>query len=220
MTKSRKNLLATDLASLISSRICHDLISPIGALNTAIEVLDDTESKEMHEDALKLIKLAASEASAKLSYLRIALGTNSTSKGVMNLDKLKLITENMFNTEKFSFNWDVSEIKLEKSIARILLNILMLAIQSIPRGGKVTIKIEEKYDKLKLVTSANGIKSRLDKQTEDAFKGIIPSEEIDGRVIQSFFTGVLIDDLNGRIEAFKTDGNVIFNVTIPVDNLK
>ena len=220
MTKSRKNLLATDLASLISSRICHDLISPIGALNTAIEVLDDTESKEMHEDALKLIKLAASEASAKLSYLRIALGTNSTSKGVMKLDKLKLITENMFNTEKFSFNWDVSEIKLEKSIARILLNILMLAIQSIPRGGKVTIKIEEKSDKLKLVTSANGIKSRLDKQTEDAFKGIIPSEEIDGRVIQSFFTGVLIDDLNGRIEAFKTDGNVIFNVTIPVDNLK
>jgi histidine phosphotransferase ChpT len=220
MTKSRKNLLATDLASLISSRICHDLISPIGALNTAIEVLDDTESKEMHEDALKLIKLAASEASAKLSYLRIALGTNSTSKGVMKLDKLKLITENMFNTEKFSFNWDVSEIKLEKSIARILLNILMLSIQSIPRGGKVTIKIEEKSDKLKLVTSANGIKSRLDKQTEDAFKGIIPSEEIDGRVIQSFFTGVLIDDLNGRIEAFKTDGNVIFNVTIPVDNLK
>ena len=220
MTKSRKNLLATDLASLISSRICHDLISPIGALNTAIEVLDDTESKEMHEDALKLIKLAASEASAKLSYLRIALGTNSTSKGVMKLDKLKLITENMFNTEKFSFNWDVSEIKLEKSIARILLNILMLAIQSIPRGGKVTIKIEEKSDKLKLVTSANGIKSRLDKQTEDAFKGILPSEEIDGRVIQSFFTGVLIDDLNGRIEAFKTDGNVIFNVTIPVDNLK
>lgn len=220
MTKSRKNLLATDLASLISSRICHDLISPIGALNTAIEVLDDTESKEMHEDALKLIKLAASEASAKLSYLRIALGTNSTSKGVMNLDKLKLITENMFNTEKFSFNWDVSEIKLEKSIARILLNILMLSIQSIPRGGKVTIKIEEKSDKLKLVTSANGIKSRLDKQTEDAFKGIIPSEEIDGRVIQSFFTGILIDNLNGRIEAFKTDGNVIFNVTIPVDNLK
>jgi len=220
MTKSRKNLLATDLASLISSRICHDLISPIGALNTAIEVLDDTESKEMHEDALKLIKLAASEASAKLSYLRIALGTNSTSKGVMNLDKLKLITENMFNTEKFSFNWDVSEIKLEKSIARILLNILMLAIQSIPRGGKVTIKIEEKSDKLKLVTSANGIKSRLDKQTEDAFKGTIPSEEIDGRVIQSFFTGILIDNLNGRIEAFKTDGNVIFNVTIPVDNLK
>lgn len=220
MTKSRKNLLATDLASLISSRICHDLISPIGALNTAIEVLDDTESKEMHEDALKLIKLAASEASAKLSYLRIALGTNSKSKDVMNLDKLKLITENMFNTEKFSFNWDMSEIKLEKSIARILLNILMLAIQSIPRGGKITIKIEEKYDKLKLVTSANGIKSRLDKQTEDAFKGTIPSEEIDGRVIQSFFTGVLIDDLNGRIEAFKTDGNVIFNVTIPVDNLK
>ena len=220
MTKSRKNLLATDLASLISSRICHDLISPIGALNTAIEVLDDTESKEMHEDALKLIKLAASEASAKLSYLRIALGTNSTSKGVMNLDELKLITENMFNTEKFSFNWDVSEIKLEKSIARILLNILMLAIQSIPRGGKVTIKIEEKSDKLKLVTSANGIKSRLDKQTEDAFKGILPSEEIDGRVIQSFFTGILIDNLNGRIEAFKTDGNVIFNVTIPVDNLK
>jgi len=220
MTKSRKNLLATDLASLISSRICHDLISPIGALNTAIEVLDDTESKEMHEDALKLIKLAASEASAKLSYLRIALGTNSKSKDVMNLDKLKLITENMFNTEKFSFNWDMSEIKLEKSIARILLNILMLAIQSIPRGGKITIKIEEKYDKLKLVTSANGIKSRLDKQTEDAFKGTIPSEEIDGRVIQSYFTRILIDDLNGQIEAFKTDGNVIFNVTIPVDNLK
>ena len=93
MTESRKNLMATDLASLISSRICHDLISPIGALNTAIEVLDDTSSEEMHEDALRLIKLAASQASAKLSYLRIALGSNSTSKGVMNLEKLKFLTD-------------------------------------------------------------------------------------------------------------------------------
>ena len=111
MTESRKNIMATDLASLISSRICHDLISPIGALNTAIEVLDDTSSEEMHEDALRLIKLAASQASAKLSYLRIALGSNSTSKGVMNLEKLKFLTENMFNTDKHRFYWAASELK-------------------------------------------------------------------------------------------------------------
>ena len=116
MTESHKNIMATDLASLISSRICHDLISPIGALNTAIEVLDDTSSEEMHEDALRLIKLAASQASAKLSYLRIALGSNSTSKGVMNLEKLKFLTENMFNTDKHRFYWAASELKLEKNI--------------------------------------------------------------------------------------------------------
>ena len=163
MTESRKNLMATDLATLISSRICHDLISPIGALNTAIEVLDDTRSEEMHEDALRLIKLAATQASAKLSYLRIALGTNSSSKGVMDLEKLKDLTENMFNKDKHRFCWVANEIKLEKNIVRILLNILILATQSVPRGGKIAIEIEEKSNQINLVISATGIKSKLDK---------------------------------------------------------
>jgi histidine phosphotransferase ChpT len=217
MTESRKNIMATDLASLISSRICHDLISPIGALNTAIEVLDDTSSEEMHEDALRLIKLAASQASAKLSYLRIALGSNSTSKGVMNLEKLKLLTENMFNTDKHRFYWAASELKLEKNIVRILLNILILATQSVPRGGQIAIEIEEKSKQINLVISATGIKSKLDKQTEDALKGNMDSEELDGRIIQPFFTGMLINDLNGQIKAFETDKNIIFDISLPID---
>jgi histidine phosphotransferase ChpT len=218
MTESRKNIMATDLASLISSRICHDLISPIGALNTAIEVLDDTSSEEMHEDALRLIKLAASQASAKLSYLRIALGSNSTSKGVMNLEKLKLLTENMFNTDKHRFYWAASELKLEKNIVRILLNILILATQSVPRGGQIAIEIEEKSKQINLVISATGIKSKLDKQTEDALKGNMDSEELDGRIIQPFFTGMLINDLNGQIKAFETDKNIIFDISLPIDH--
>jgi histidine phosphotransferase ChpT len=218
MTESRKNIMATDLASLISSRICHDLISPIGALNTAIEVLDDTSSEEMHEDALRLIKLAASQASAKLSYLRIALGSNSTSKGVMNLEKLKFLTENMFNTDKHRFYWAASELKLEKNIVRILLNILILATQSVPRGGQIAIEIEEKSEQINLVISATGIKSKLDKQTEDALKGNMDSAELDGRVIQPFFTGMLINDLNGQIKAFETDKNIIFDISLPIDH--
>jgi histidine phosphotransferase ChpT len=218
MTESRKNIMATDLASLISSRICHDLINPIGALNTAIEVLDDTSSEEMHEDALRLIKLAASQASAKLSYLRIALGSNSTSKGVMNLEKLKFLTENMFNTDKHRFYWAASELKLEKNIARILLNILILATQSVPRGGQIAIEIEEKSEQINLVISATGIKSKLDKQTEDALKGNMDSAELDGRVIQPFFTGMLINDLNGQIKAFETDKNIIFDISLPIDH--
>jgi len=217
MTESRKNIMATDLASLISSRICHDLISPIGALNTAIEVLDDTSSEEMHEDALRLIKLAASQASAKLSYLRIALGSNSTSKEVMNLEKLKFLTENMFNTDKHRFYWAASEPKLEKNIVRILLNILILATQSVPRGGQIAIEIEEKSKQINLVVSATGIKSKLDKQTEDALKGNMDSEELDGRIIQPFFTGMLINDLNGQIKAFETDKNIIFDISLPID---
>ena len=218
MTVSRKNIMATDLASLISSRICHDLISPIGALNTAIEVLDDTRSEEMHEDALKLIKLAATQASAKLSYLRIALGTNSSSKGVMDLKKLKDLTENMFNTDKHRFCWVSNELKLETNIVRILLNILILATQSVPRGGQITIKIEEKSNQINLVISATGIKSKLDKQTENALKGNMHSEELDGRVIQPFFTGMLIGDLNGQIKVLETDENVIFDISLPIDS--
>ena len=218
MTESHKNIMATDLASLISSRICHDLISPIGALNTAIEVLDDTSSEEMHEDALRLIKLAASQASAKLSYLRIALGSNSTSKGVMNLEKLKFLTENMFNTDKHRFYWAASELKWEKNILRIRLNILILATQSVPRGGQIAIEIEEKSKQINLVISATGIKSKLDKQTEDALKGNMDSEELDGRIIQPFFTGMLINDLNGQIKAFETDKNIIFDISLPIDH--
>ena len=87
---TQSKLTPSDLSALMCSRICHDLISPVGALGTALEVLGDDSNVDMHGDALELVKMSAKQASSKLQYLRMAFGAAGSSKSSVGVDELKL----------------------------------------------------------------------------------------------------------------------------------
>ena len=208
-------LTPSGLSSLMCARICHDLLSPVSALGTAIEVLNDESNPEMHEEAIDLIKSSAGQTSGKLQFLRLAFGAGGSTSRQLGIDFLKTLVEGQYGGGKHSFIWNTKTSEVNKAYARILLNMLMIAVTSIPRGGEVTIEIEEKSGATILTLNATGLKARITDMITTTLSGRMPADGFDGRSIQPFFTAMLIRDVKGKVEPMLSGETATFVVFIP-----
>ena len=215
MSATITKLTPSSLAALLSARICHDLISPIGALGTAIEVLDDDSNVEMHEDAMGLVRLSSRQAGAKLRFLRLAFGSGGSAPGVIGVEELKALTGDMYEGGKANIRWADCVEGLEKNTARLLLNLVMLAVQSVPRGGEIVISATESAGTVTMSLAATGPKSRLDTAVEKTLSGKAPEDGFDGRTIQPFYAGMIARELKGSVTALVDGETVNFSAHIP-----
>lgn len=215
MSATVTKLTPSSLAALLSARICHDLISPIGALGTAIEVLDDEANTEMHDDAMGLVRLSSKQAGAKLRFLRLAFGAGGSAPGIIGVDELKTLIAEMYEGGKASISWGESVDGLEKNTARLLLNLTMLAVQAVPRGGEVTIRANQASGATTVHLAAKGPKSRLDANVEKTLAGKAPEDGFDGRTIQPFYAGMIARELKGSVTAMVDGETVNFTAHIP-----
>jgi len=215
MSANVTKLTPSSLAALLSARICHDLISPIGALGTAIEVLDDETNTEMHEDAMGLVRLSSKQAGAKLRFLRLAFGAGGSAPGIIGVDELKTLIADMYEGGKANIGWGESVDGLEKNAARLLLNLTMLAVQAVPRGGDVKIMATEASGATTLSLAASGPKSRLDSNIEKTLAGKAPEGGFDGRTIQPFYAGMIARELKGSVTSSVDGDTVNFTAHIP-----
>jgi len=219
MSATVTKLTPSSLAALLSARICHDLISPIGALGTAIEVLDDETNTEMHEDAMGLVRLSSKQAGAKLRFLRLAFGAGGSAPGIIGMDELKTLISDMYEGGKASISWGDSVDGVEKNTARLLLNLTMLAVQAVPRGGEVKIMATEANGATTLSLAATGPKSRLDANVEKTLAGKAPEDGFDGRTIQPFYAGMIARELKGSVTTLVDGETVNFTAHIPTSDL-
>lgn len=215
MSATVTKLTPSSLAALLSARICHDLISPIGALGTAIEVLDDDANVEMHDDAMGLVRLSSKQAGAKLRFLRLAFGAGGSAPGIIGVEELKKLVADMYEGGKATISWGESVDGLEKNTARLLLNLVMLANQSVPRGGEVVIHATETSGATTVSLAATGPKSRLDPNVEKTLAGKAPEDGFDGRTIQPFYAGMIARELKGSVTALVDGETVNFTAHIP-----
>lgn len=216
MSATVAKLTPSSLAALLCARICHDLISPVGALGTAIEILDDEDNTEMHGDAMALVRNSSKQANAKLKFLRIALGAGGSAPGVIGTQEIKSLVNDMYGEGKAALHWDIDTDGIDKNSTRILLNLTMLAVQAVPRGGDITIAVTDSETRTDLKLTAIGPKSRLDPATDRTLSGKAPEDGFDGRTIQPFYTGMLLRELNGSIKTSIEDETVTFLATIPL----
>jgi len=215
MSSPVAKLTPTSLAALLCARICHDLISPVGALGTAIEILDD-DTSDMHDDAMELVRSSSRQAGGKLRFLRLALGAGGSAPGIIALDEIKSLVDGMYGEGKASLHWETETDGITKNSARVLLNLVMLAVQAIPRGGDLKISIAETDDATALTLEATGPKSRLDAAIKKTLAGKAPEDGFDGRTIQPFYTGMLAREINSAIVTSVNAETVTFSANIPV----
>jgi len=208
-------LTPSTLAALLCSRICHDLISPVGALGTGIEILNDESNADMHDDAIDLIKNSSRQANAKLEFLRDAFGAAGSAPGIIAISDIRTKTENMYAGGKATFDWQLSSDGLMKARARLLLNLIMIANGVIPRGGEIIISDAQEGDIITL--KATGRRARLDTNVERALTGKAPEDGFDGRTIQPFYTGMMVRELQGQISIETSEDTITFTVktTLP-----
>jgi len=215
MSATITKLTPTSLSALLCARICHDLISPVGALGTAIEILDDPSNSDMHDDALALVRTSSRQASAKLKFLRLALGAAGSAPGVVPTAEIMKLANDMFADSKPDLVWKIDSDGIDKDRARILLNLIMLAIQAAPRGGTVTVKRAGAGEGADFLLVSEGPKARLDAAVAKAIAGKAPEEGFDGRSIQPLYANLLARDIGGTISASAEETTITFTAHFP-----
>jgi histidine phosphotransferase ChpT len=212
---SDPKLTSAGFAAQMCARIAHDLISPIAALGTAIEVLDDPDNADMHEDAIELVKTSARQASGKLQFLRLAFGAGGSAPGVIGVDQLKTLTDGIYGDAKAEIIWNTDRDGIEKDAARLLLNLIMLGVQAVPRGGSVTVLTRDVEDQFEMRLTCVGPKARLADAVKLTLAGKMPEDGFDGRTIQPFYAGLILRELGGKIAAGADEDRVVFSAKLP-----
>lgn len=214
MSEPILKLTASNLAALLCARICHDLVSPVGALTAALEVFSDDDNMDMRDDAMDLIKLSAGQASAKLQFLRLAFGAGGSAPGILSCDELKKLSLGVFDGGKVEINWDVEAEGLDKPAARILLNLVMLGMQVIPRGGEMRVQAIRDDAQTNIKVVCTGMKARLEPNIVKTLAGGAPEDGFDGRSVQPFYTGMIARENNGQVTAEIEDETVTLSAVL------
>ncbi|WP_374624079.1 histidine phosphotransferase family protein [Devosia sp.] len=188
-------LKATDLAAMLCSRVCHDLINPVGAIGNGLEVLSDPSQAAMAEGAQELIASAAKQARAKLEFARLAYGASSTAGTDFDTRECERVARVYFEIEKADLDWQVPLILLPKHKAKLFMNMLLIAAMAVPRGGVVTARIEGPAgQEVFSFTSKSDPEKRQKTLMPSGAEGLLsgaPDGGVDARGIQPFYTGIL-----------------------------
>ena len=183
-------LKAIDLAAMLCSRVCHDLINPVGAIGNGLEVLADPTQAAMAEGAHDLIVNSAKHARAKLEFARLAYGASSTAGVDLDTRECERVARLLFEIEKADLDWQVPLILLPKYKAKLMMNMMLIASGAVPRGGVVTVKVEGPAGSERIDVKAKGPRTLIPSGSEGLVAGT-PAEPVDARGIQPFYTGLL-----------------------------
>ena len=186
-------LEALDLAALLCSRLCHDLISPVGAVVNGLEVLEDDNDAETKTFALELIKKSARVASARLQFCRLAFGAAGSAGASIDLGDAETVARGFLEDEKSKLGWQLPRTLLPKNRVKLLLNLLIVAGQTIPRGGTLTAEPIGEGQTMGFRVRASGPNARIPQAVQPLLSGE-PGQSIDAHAIQPFYTGLLARD--------------------------
>jgi histidine phosphotransferase ChpT len=194
---------ALDLAALLCSRLCHDLISPVGAIINGLEVMEEDKDEETKSFALDLIKKSAGQASAKLQFCRLAFGASGSAGAQIELGDAEKAARGLLEDGKTTLAWNLARALVPKNRVKLLLNLLLVASGTIPRGGTLTANpMGDGYQ-----VTARGLNARLSPATVDLLAGT-PAEAVNAHAIQPFYTGILARDCGFKISA-RVEGDAV-----------
>jgi histidine phosphotransferase ChpT len=180
-----------DLAALLCSRVCHDVISPVGAIINGLEVLEDEKDGEMREVALDLIKRSAASASARLQFCRLAYGAAGSVGASIVTGDAETVTRGLINNDRTKLVWNAARQLAPKNKVKLVLNLCLIALAAIPRGGVITVDLEGEGESLEARVEANGANARVAHGVASLIAGRPESGSVDAHSIQAYYTGLV-----------------------------
>jgi len=200
-------LSALDLSALLASRICHDIISPVGALANGLEVLEEDQGEEMHEFAMDLIKKSAKSASAKLKFARLAFGASGSASASIDTGEAEEVVSLYMAGEKSEMTWTGARSLVPKNRVKLLLNLVLISLGAIPRGGNLGIEIIGEGEEATFTIRCVGPKSRVPADFVNMLNGVV-EEEISAHAVQPYYTILLAEECSLSLSAV-TDGEEV-----------
>lgn len=185
-----KELQALDLAALLCSRVCHDVISPVGAIVNGLEVFEDEKDEAMKQSALDLVKKSATHASARLQFARLAFGAAGSAGASLDLGDAEKAVRGLLHDDRLTIVWNLPRLLLAKNRVKLLLNLALIAGSAIPRGGKLTVDAIGEGDNMGFRLTAEGPYAKVQHGVETLLTNGA-SDPIDAHAIQPHYTQLL-----------------------------
>lgn len=206
-----------EFASLLCSRLCHDLLSPVGALNNGVELLSDEQDPDMRAQCLELLGASARASANKLKFFRLAFGAAGGFGDEVDTGEARAAIEGLFGDEgKVNVVWMVAEPRMSKSALKVLLNLVLIAGDALVRGGDLTIGAERHGGGTDIVVRAEGSRIILDPELKKALLGQGGEEEIAPRAAAAWLVHCLVAEGGGRVQvADQEEGVLLFGASLP-----
>lgn len=206
-----------EFASLLCSRLCHDLLSPVGALNNGVELLADEQDPEMRDRCVELLGESARVSANKLKFFRLAFGAAGGFGDEVDTRDARSAIEGLFGSDgRIRLDWLVEEEKMSKSALKVLLNLVLIAGDALVRGGTLAVGAERHNDGIDIVVRAEGGRIALDPELKKALVGAIGEEEIAPRGAAAWLVHCLVADGGGEVQvADQEEGVLLFGASLP-----
>jgi histidine phosphotransferase ChpT len=173
-----------DLAALLCSRVCHDVISPVGAIANGLELMDDPEmDDETKETALDMVRSSARTASAKLKFCRIAFGAAGSAGALIDMGEAGETAKAFVGEEKIRLDWLAPRENRPKQQVKLALNMMLMAMAGIPRGGVITLMAEGDV----FTARASGDRAKVPEAIAQVVDGTADLVTLDARLVQPYY---------------------------------
>jgi len=207
---------AIDLASLLCSRLCHDLLSPVGALNNGLELMADEQDPEMRERCLELLAESAKASASKLKFFRLAFGAAGGFGDMIDTREAKAALDGLFGADKrVELGWMVEDDELPKGAVKLLLNLALIAGDALVRGGRLDVGAEHD-GRLELVIRAEGPRILLDPSLRETILKGSSDGAVEPRAAGAWLAHELAAQAKGEIRlSDPADEVLLIGVTLP-----
>jgi histidine phosphotransferase ChpT len=202
------------LAAQLAARLCHDFMSPAGAIVSGLDLLDDPTAQDMREEALTMIAASARKLLALLTFDRVAFGGSSAAEN-FDARELERLTREHFSHGRSTLDWSVGPESLAKPAARVTMNLALIGAGALPIGGVAAINVTASDDGLVARVHATGARARLRPEVIDGLNGVPLNEGLSGHWVQAYFLRSLIDAEGGSLEIETGEGEVTVRVRLP-----
>jgi len=196
-----------DFSALLVSRVCHDLVSPLGAVVNGLEVLEDERDPAMRADALKIVGSSAAQALARIQFMRIAFGAAGSAGAELDLGEIGRLVSGLFADSKITLEWNAAPAHWPKDWAKLLMNAALLGADCLPRGGKVIVTTSTDAAAPSFKVHASGTHIRVSEDVEKAVRGEASSSH-DARGVQPFLTHKLARSVNAGLTLTAVENTV------------
>ncbi|MFC7497998.1 histidine phosphotransferase family protein [Enterovirga sp. GCM10030262] len=206
-----------EFASLLCSRLCHDLLSPVGALNNGIELLSDEHDPEMRARCLDLLGESARASANKLKFFRLAFGAAGGFADDVDTREARVAIEGLFGGDgRIQLGWMVDEPSMSKAALKVLLNLVLIAGDALVRGGRLDVGAEKHDGGLDIVIRAEGPRIVLDPELKKVLSGQSSEEQIAPRAAAAWLVHCLVAEGGGDVQVMESEeGMLMFGASVP-----
>jgi len=209
----------TDLAAMLCSRLCHDMLSPVGALANGLELLSDEQDPEMRARCIELLEQSARISTDKLKFFRLAFGAAGGFGEAIPIDEAQAVINALaVDAKRVEIHWAIAEPSLPKPAVKVLLNLAQIALDALVRGGTLDIGAERRGGAVEIVARAKGAKIAFDETIGRALQGDLPPLEITSRTAAAHMIALLAEELDGGLQYKLGDGVLVLGAVLPEPN--